>query len=438
MAINFPTLTEVINKARTGIKNALPESNPFLKNSFLDAISRCFGGRVYDVYYNLDKNIIPELFLTTAQDSDSIEDLVVPFSLTLIAGTTSVGILIGTGVLGNTVSSGVTFQDSAGNLFTSTSNATIISSSISVTSLTQVAGVATAVAADHGFFSGLSVTISGANETEYNGTFTVIVVDKDTFTFSVDIGASSPATGTILATATIVAVPVESNEIGSDQNLLGGADLTITTSISGIDDTFYVEFPSLTGGSDLESYESLRQRGLDRYRNPSGHFTPGDIEAAVKEDQANTRVFVEDITPDVGQVTVYFVRDNDGTGTSILPDAAEIAEARDRIEAIAPAVLDTTNDLFVAAPTPVIVNFTFSSITPNTPEMQTAIQQSLTVFFEDVVTVGENVTELEYNSAIINTVDAGGIKLQAFTLTNPSGDVTISSGEIGILGSVTF
>jgi len=46
--------------------------------------------------------------------------------------------------------------------------------------------------------------------------------------------------------------------------------------------------------------------------------------------------------------------------------------------------------------------------------------------------------EIEYNSAIINTVDETGAKLQNFILTNPSGDITINAGQLGILGSVTF
>ena len=66
--------------------------------------------------------------------------------------------------------------------------------------LEQTGGTATATATAHGYLVGDTVVIADAVETEYNGTHTILTVpDADTFTFSVDSGASSPATGTITA-----------------------------------------------------------------------------------------------------------------------------------------------------------------------------------------------------------------------------------------------
>ena len=251
VAIKFPSLTDVINKAKTGIKNALPNSNPFLKASFLGAIATTIGGRVFDVFFNVENNVVPELFLTTAQDTENIDALNVPFSLERRAGTVSSGILIGTGTLTTVVPNGTTFQDSTGNIYTSTSDVTIISSGIVVTTLTQVGGIATAIATDHSFFSGLSVTISGANEAGYNGSFDILVVDKDTFTYVVDIGTPGTATGSILASSIQVNIPITSNEVGSDKNLSGGQTLTITTPIGGLNDDSFIQFPSSTEAQAL-------------------------------------------------------------------------------------------------------------------------------------------------------------------------------------------
>jgi hypothetical protein len=61
--------------------------------------------------------------------------------------------------------------------------------------MTQSAGVATVnTTADHGLKDGDLVRIAGATQTEYNGDQYVTVVDANTFTFSVDSGATSPAT----------------------------------------------------------------------------------------------------------------------------------------------------------------------------------------------------------------------------------------------------
>ena len=73
-----------------------------------------------------------------------------------------------------------------------------ISGVASVASLTRSGTTVTAATSTaHGFSTGQSVTISGANQTEYNGLFTVTVSDSTHFTFTVVENPTSPATGTI-------------------------------------------------------------------------------------------------------------------------------------------------------------------------------------------------------------------------------------------------
>lgn len=70
---------------------------------------------------------------------------------------------------------------------------------ISVTSITQSSGTATAtVSAGHQLVTGDSVYLSGATQTDYVGSFGVTVTGSTTFTFTVDSAAVSPATGTIV------------------------------------------------------------------------------------------------------------------------------------------------------------------------------------------------------------------------------------------------
>lgn len=68
--------------------------------------------------------------------------------------------------------------------------------------ITATSNVATAAATAHGLTTGQSVTISGATPSGYNGTYTVTVVDANTFTYSYATSAPlAPATGSITATA---------------------------------------------------------------------------------------------------------------------------------------------------------------------------------------------------------------------------------------------
>ncbi len=67
---------------------------------------------------------------------------------------------------------------------------------VSITRSGSTATVTTSAA--HGFVTGNSTTISGAVETDYNGTFVVTVVTSLTFTYTVPGTPSTPATGTLL------------------------------------------------------------------------------------------------------------------------------------------------------------------------------------------------------------------------------------------------
>ena len=70
----------------------------------------------------------------------------------------------------------------------------------SITSLSQVLGTATAnTSSPHGLATGETVVISGASPAGYNGTYTVTVVDADTFRYSVSDILAGPASGTITA-----------------------------------------------------------------------------------------------------------------------------------------------------------------------------------------------------------------------------------------------
>lgn len=76
-----------------------------------------------------------------------------------------------------------------------------VGSDISVSTLTQTSGTATlTTGSSHGYSTDDWVYIEGANETEYNGIVQITVTGGTTFTYEVDSGATSPATGTITTT----------------------------------------------------------------------------------------------------------------------------------------------------------------------------------------------------------------------------------------------
>lgn len=93
------------------------------------------------------------------------------------------------------------------------------SATVSITGITRSSQTATAtVSAANGLKlkTGQYLTISGANETEYNGTFLITVASTTTFTYTVTGTPATPATGTISGT---LKLPITSITRGGTGNL---------------------------------------------------------------------------------------------------------------------------------------------------------------------------------------------------------------------------
>ncbi len=137
----------------------------------------------------------------------------------------------------------------------------------------------------------------------------------------------------------------------------------------------------------------------------------------------------------IGEVTIYFMRDNDDDP---IPNSSEVAEVKAAIDGIKPGNTDTL-DVHVYAPTPETTDFVFSVISPDTASMRVAIENSLKEFYAQRTEVAVDIVEEAYNAAIFNTYDlVTGAELESFTLTSPSADIVIAAGKIGKLGNVTF
>ena len=111
--------------------------------------------------------------------------------------------------------------------------------SISISSITESSGTATATTAtDHFLSTGDTVTISGANQSVYNDSFVVTVTGDTTFTFTVASG-SGTATGTIIVQGPVQ--PVEKD--GSAQKF-----------VNALLDSAYISYNSgVNQGSGLNS-----------------------------------------------------------------------------------------------------------------------------------------------------------------------------------------
>lgn len=137
----------------------------------------------------------------------------------------------------------------------------------------------------------------------------------------------------------------------------------------------------------------------------------------------------------LGQLRTFFMRDND---PDPIPTGSEVDTVRDKINEILPANT-SVNDNIVAVPVAVPVAYTFTELVPNTSTMRAAVDANIAQFHDEGTVVGIDVDEDSYRAAIKNTVDPDtGDTVLSFTLSTPSGDITIDSGQIATKGVVTF
>ena len=433
MSLNIPSSAkEVVSRSKADVQRELSQSNPFLKNSWLGAIVTSAANRIFDFYIQL-RVAIRENFPDTATE-DRLVRWAAIWGLELIGASKSNGNVVATGDIGSVIVSGTIMTVSGVGDFSSTAPTTISSQTINIDDLTRVGSTVTALTpSEHRLANGVGVVIAGAANSEYNISALIIVTGLQTFQYEV-IGTPPNEIGTsATATSITASIPISSDDFGDAVNLVAGTQLTLQSPIVGVDDVLVVDFGAIGGGTNQETEESLRDRMLDRIQNPTAHFNVSAIVSKASEIAGVTRVFVQEVTPDAGQVTVFFMRDGDANP---IPTGSEITKVKDNILTIKPANT-TDNDVIVLAPTGVVVDFTFSSITPDTATMQSAIKSNLEQFFAERSLIGVNIDEDAYRSAIFNTVDpiTGGV-IQTFTLSLPVGDVVIIAGEIGTLGNI--
>jgi uncharacterized phage protein gp47/JayE len=432
--IDFPSYQEIINRTRSDVARLLPGIDPTVYGSFVRGFTDSQSGRAFDIVL-LQQQLLKQLFPQTA-DGEFLERWAEYEGISRNAATVADGNITITGTVSTAVPALTNFSSSAGDTYQTQAEATISATAVSISSLVRSGQEVTATtSSDHSFASGISVTIAGANEVDYNGTYTITVTAANEFTYTITGTPTTPATGTITASCNCASVEIQSVDTGSDKNLDNGARVLLVTPITGIDTNAYVQYSEISGGADIETDAALLTRILQSRSNPVENFNIAAIEKAARTVSGVTRVKVKRVTPEIGDVTILFVRDDDD---NIIPDSGEVSDVFDVIFAIAPANVDSSQ-VIVTAPTPITTNYSFSSISPNSNTMQAAIEANLIAMYRDVVTFETTITEDVYRSVIIDTIDPDtGDKLQSFTLSTPTTDITVSTDEIGVLGEVSF
>jgi len=421
-------------------RTEMPDVDPTIEGSWARAFVKSKAAGCLSLQA-LHQDVLRQQFPQTARD-EFLDYLGEYELLPRNSATGSRGLIVQAGVAG-TVIPVLSQYSSSGNTYTVQTTATITDQTGTISSITRSASTVTADIEAHGFANGQEITVSGANETEYNGTFSIVVLSADTFTYEVSGSPTSPATGTLGWASTFASILIAADDTGSETNLESGASL----SADDITDPAHVNFDGLTGGASKETDDSYYQRIIFTRSIQRGVFTPAQIEEAARMITGNTRVFVikpeisvadlSPLPPVAGQVAVYPIRDDD---TSIIPSPTILAETKQKIIEYGKLNAQTAEiDILVLAATLILVDFQFASITPDTPTMRTAVQAQLKAFFEDSTSFATDISEGSYLGAIANTQDLEtNTFLKSFQLTSPSADIIVDDGSIASVGEVSF
>lgn len=232
------------------------------------------------------------------------------------------------------------------------------------------------------------------------------------------------AEGTISAES--AAIAVTATVAGADGNTAASTSLTLVSPITGINTATTVASGGLSGGSDEEDDESLRDRLLARIQQPPHGGASFDYASWALEVSGVTRAWVYPQELGLGTVTVRFVRDDDA---SIIPDAGEVATVQAYIDSKRPVTAAVT----VVAPTVVPLDFEISGLNPNNTTVKAAIEAELEDLLRREAEPGGTILISHIREAI--SVAAGEYD---HVLVSPTANITHTTGQLATMGTITW
>jgi uncharacterized phage protein gp47/JayE len=261
-----------------------------------------------------------------------------------------------------------------------------------------------------------------------------LVVSSSGVEYSVDAGFTLAGGSEDHAVTAVVA--------GSDGNFEAATELSFVSTPAEMDTTVTVASGGLTGGTDQETDEELRQRILIRLANPPKGGSDADYEAWAVEATDVTRSWPRNTTSgatygDVipaGEVWQYFVMDDTYTTPATLgiPAAGDVTDVQDYIDARRPVAAIYT----AIAPVADTVDFNLT-ILPDTPTNQAATDAELLSTIKEERLPGGTIPLSSFNEAMGRVPNLTGWTINTINGGAPAG-VAVAAGDIHTLGTTTY
>lgn len=221
-------------------------------------------------------------------------------------------------------------------------------------------------------------------------------------------------------------IDVTASEAGTEGNTDEGVTLSLASPINSVDSEATVDSGGISGGTEDESDDDLRARLLQRMRNTPQGGAENDYERWALEVAGVTRAWVYPQNSGAGTVGVTFVMDNQAG--SIIPGGSKVTEVQEYIDERRPVTAAVT----VFAPSAVALDFTIA-LTPDTTAVRDAVEAELKDMLVRDAEPGGTILYSRIREAI--SIAAGETD---HDLVSPTDDVTHSTGEIAVFGSITW
>ncbi len=244
-------------------------------------------------------------------------------------------------------------------------------------------------------------------------------------------------TGATLAAGGSVVVDIVAEAAGAAGNTAAGEKLTIANTLSGVEST--VVAAAISGGSDIESIASLRERIIESRENGKDVGRTSDWARWAREVPGVSRAWAVPKLGGLGTITVYFMRDGDANP---YPDAAAEQAVQQHLERTGLPF----GEIIATAPKPRALN-PHIQLKPDTPENRQAVAASLAAL------LARNAAPVKYERDGYVSQPVAGVTIPRthiaeaistapgeydHVLQAPATDVLCNVGELLELGEITW
>ena len=357
-------------------------------------------------------------------------------------GTFAIGSLIITAIQQVDIPSGTEFFTGNGQVYKSRITKSCITQTFNIESIERINNQAIVTLPNHGLANKMTLLISGAITTGFNGSFAITLINENQFSY-ISIGVNVVATGSIIASYLGAKIDIVSNIATSDANADASSTIDLVSAINDVENV-YINVYGLTGGSNKEILSSLKQRTIDflsvpqnkgnKYQqqawflqNTNANYafvfpitttTEINLYCVLSKLNASTLTFTNFTTPELSLINAQFIDDNQ------LPLGA--------INVI------TTNPSFVN------INISISGLSPNTISMKKQIDLRLKEYINTLPVkyyLNEFLNELSVStiqSVISNTRDEQGQNPKITSLSVTPVTALTNNIHKPILGTISY